>query len=125
MLRVAILGVITCVGCANNNVAELAARVRIVDDPAVAQTCRWVGTVSGRGMTLTGARQQAQRRALYLGANLIVAGGQGRVVARMINVNGGHYANINDYSASLNGMVYDCAQEGSLAHALTGVTFVP
>jgi hypothetical protein len=122
MQRLVVLVLTLGAGCANNNVAELAGRVRVVDDPALAQTCRWVGRVSGGAMTLTGARQQAQRRALFLGGNLIVTGAKGRQGPRASV--GNRYPSAYEYRGSINGLAYDCASEGSLWQALTGVTFI-
>jgi hypothetical protein len=121
-----LLLVMNCwLGCANNNVAELAGKVRVVDRWEETQGCRPVGRVGGAALTLTGARQQAQRRALFLGANLIVVGEKGRMTGNMRFSPGGNaYSDPYNYRGGMKGFAFECDRLERLASQLTGVTFV-
>jgi hypothetical protein len=117
----ALLLVLLSTACATNNVAELADRVRVVDSAEETRGCRQLGIVKGNAMTKTGAQQQAQRRTLYLGGNLLATWTAGGVIA------GGYQLispNVTSYRGGFIGYAFECDQMEPLAGQLTGVTFV-
>lgn len=110
--------VVLSFGCATNNVAELAGQVQVLAYNGDTLGCRPIRAVHGAGMTLTGARQQAQRRTLFLGGNVVVAG-------IWAGVTRPGSALPQDHRGTFSGFAFDCPQVPALASQLVGVTWAP